>query len=121
MDIRMKFAAVQQRRRRETPSLKWHMVEKRDKRGFGIYLDIPADQGHVKVKGSSLAFEGAHVRIYQHHPEWPNEGESQYWECIHVNVAEAEQIVAALNQWISDVKEGLLIEPLEYTSTNLKR
>lgn len=85
-----------------------------DQRGFGIYLDIPAEKsskGAILVKESSLAFEGAHARIYQDHPAWVMSNET--YECIHFNVTEAKQIVEALKNWIAEAEAGLLTEPAE--------
>jgi hypothetical protein len=58
--------------------------------------------GPVRVVESSLAYRGAHVRIYQ------GIGEPQ---CVHMSVKQAKAAVAALQAWIADAEEDALIEP----------
>lgn len=71
-------------------------------RGFRIYLaDHPGCQdAEVTVVESSIAFEGAHVRIYH--------GDDEHVQ-IHVDAAEA--VAHALLDFAREARAGLLTEP----------
>jgi hypothetical protein len=91
-----------------------------NRRGFGVYGMTETRNGdRVTVSESSLALEGAHVRIYAGR-------ESIFVDapainraavppsasvCLHLSVAQAKVLHDALGRWIADAEDGLLTEP----------
>ena len=82
--------------------------KKRTERGFRDFDEWRGSRGEITVRESSLAYEGAHVRIYQ---DELGIGESN--NCIHLSVADAKRIIAALSAFVEEAEAGELCEPAE--------
>ncbi len=83
-------------------------------RGFGVYAEFPDKNGTVLVQESSIAFEGAHVRVF-HAPDpklYPNIPEDHVCG-LHLSVSQASILAHALKNFIADAKDGILTEPAE--------
>lgn len=98
------------------------MAKTYSSRGFGIYAEeIKTHDGEtLRVSESSLAFEGAHVRIYVkgHKHQMISDGCGSKVEapiCAHMNVAQAKELVAALQMFVDEAEADALIEPVEPT------
>lgn len=85
-------------------------------RGFGIYGRIPTrNGGTLRVQQSSLAFEGAHVWLFldgekcvDHRPTG-----THLVPAPHLSVAQAEQVIAALSEFVRQARANELNEPAE--------
>lgn len=73
-------------------------------RGFCVFGEIPCKSGTVDVVESSIAFEGAHVRIYLSNPTHTN-------AVPHMSVPQTKRLIAALQQFVAAAEAGHLIEP----------
>lgn len=90
-------------------------------RGFHGYAEVPTRDGDtISVQESSLAGEGAHVRIYSGHLSmFPSNGNARervpehYRNCLHLNVRQALQLTSALLRWVDDAMAGRLTEPAQ--------
>jgi hypothetical protein len=71
----------------------------RTSRGFRTFARFMGRDGNVVVRESSLAFEGAHVRVH---------GETN--ESVHLSVAGVKELVTALTAFITDAEAGKLME-----------
>ena len=72
-------------------------------RGFRLYLDGPGDgcRGvNLSVVESSLAYEGAHVRIYH--------GDDEH---VQLHVDAAEDVAQALLEFVAEARACVLTEP----------
>lgn len=96
------------------------MPELRSERGFGIYAEEikTRHEETLSVRESSLAFEGAHVRIYVNghvHQMIADgfDGKTPALICAHMNVAQTKELIAALQEFIDEAEAGELTEPAE--------
>jgi hypothetical protein len=91
-------------------------------RGFRVFGRVPSCEGHVVVRESCLAFEGAHVLLCHevaeaHHPANAPERFTLRDRLIlmtpRVSVASAKQLVVALQAFIAEAEGDMLTEPAE--------
>lgn len=79
------------------------MSKKRTERGFRLFAEAKG----VNVIESSLALEGAHVRVYGGR-DIAIEGHEGH---VHLNVEQAEVVVRGLTAFITEARAGELTEP----------
>ena len=72
--------------------------KERNERGFRVFGRTDS----VSVVESSLAFEGPHCRIF---------GGKDKDAHVHLSLADARVVVAALSAFVAEAKAGLLAEP----------
>ena len=79
------------------------MSDERTERGFRIFATINTTRGAVRVQESSAAFEGAHCWVF------PSKENNQ----IHVNVAQAKELIAGLQAFVDEAEADKLTEPVQ--------
>jgi hypothetical protein len=83
-------------------------------RGFRIYARVPSrDGGTVQVQESSLAFEGAHVRLFLKGAECSEHMGRHHRPEPHLSVAGARALRDALATFITEAEEDELTETAE--------
>lgn len=87
------------------------MSDAKTERGFGIYGRIQSREGSVRVQESSAAFTGAHVWLFHDDAPCREHCGEHFRPHPHLNVAQAKELIAALQAFVNDAEGGRLIEP----------
>lgn len=80
-------------------------------RGFTIFGRIQSRDGSVRVQESSAAFTGAHVWLFHDDAPCSLLGGEHFRPSPHLNVAQAKELIAALQAFVDAAEGGRLTEP----------
>lgn len=83
-------------------------------RGFAIYGRVAERAGGtIRVQESSMAFEGAHVWLFIDGLECCEHLGKHQRPAPQLSVAQAKELIAALQAFVEDANAGALMEPAE--------